>query len=83
MTNAELRAIVAGLFDSLVDLKTHVRQSSLIALATKDTLANLHPNAGDIYESAYREHSTATGPIHTQIVDGWKAIADELREGSD
>jgi hypothetical protein len=79
MTNSEISARLGALYESLVVLKQQVREVGLIALATKDTLANLHPRGEEIYEKAYNEHSRLTASTHNQVIDGWQQIAAELK----
>lgn len=78
MTNDEIQVILGKLFDSLADQKTGIRELTLIALATKETLVHLHPEAAEFYEKAYRDYASATAETDNAIISGWRSIASEL-----
>jgi len=78
MTDSEIGGLLGGFYDELILLKQQIREASLIALATKETLAALQPRAAEIYEAAYNEHSRLTARLHNEVIDEWRRIASKL-----
>jgi hypothetical protein len=79
MTDSEIGQLLGAFYENLVVLKQQVREVHLIAVAAKDTLANLHPQAVEIYEQAYNESSHATAQAHNEVIEEWRQLASALR----
>jgi hypothetical protein len=79
MKDSEIGQLIAGVYDHLIGVEKRLREVKLIALATKDTLVHLHPDAAAVYEAAYSKHSASTAVAHKQLIDELQNIAQELR----
>jgi hypothetical protein len=79
VTDSEIGQLFGVFYENLAVLKQQVREVHLIALATKDTLANLHPRADEIYEQAYSEHSRVTIKLHSEVIEEWRRLASALK----
>jgi hypothetical protein len=81
MTDPEIRELFAGFYDHLRALHMEVRQLSLLALATKDTVVQLNPTkqGRELYEAAYKRHSDATKAADDKIIASIDAQIKDLR----
>jgi hypothetical protein len=80
MTDSEIKVVLAILYDHVRTLHHQAHEMQLIALASKDTLAQLYPTATveTVYKQMYKRHSDATSEAHLEMLASIDADLKDL-----
>ena len=71
--------LIISIEEHLQLLSQQIHEVKLIALATKDTLAQLNPKAEAIYEKAYAHNSRTVVPKIADLVEGYEQTIKALK----